>query len=112
MSRFNHFVGISNNIKVVYKAALLVVIFVYLLFHAISGENGLISYVNIKKQIEEQSAALQRKNSELEMIKRKVELLSNQSLDLDLLEEQCRIVLNYCYPEEVIIRNKVVESLR
>ncbi|MDR1234027.1 MAG: septum formation initiator family protein [Holosporales bacterium] len=82
-----------------------VAIFVYLLFHAITGENGLMSYLNIKKQVDERGKALKTTSEELAIIKRRVELLSNQSLDLDLLEERCRIILNYCYPDEMVVRD-------
>jgi cell division protein FtsB len=38
------------------------------------------------------------------VLSRNVGLLSSGSLDLDLLEERCMVVLNYCYPGDVIVR--------
>ena len=37
-------------------------------------------------------------------MKRRVKLLSDTSLDLDLLEERARVILNYCYPNEIIVK--------
>jgi cell division protein FtsB len=37
-------------------------------------------------------------------LSRNVGLLSSGSLDLDLLEERCMVVLNYCYPGDVVVR--------
>jgi cell division protein FtsB len=78
----------------------------------ITGENGLISYVGIKKQVEEREVILNERLAELVFLKRRVELLSSKTLDLDILEERCRVILNYCYPGDVVIRDKVTSLLR
>ncbi len=106
--KFNNFVGVSNNVKLIYKLSAIVTVFAYFLFHAITGENGLLSYVKMKKQVEQQVENLDSIEQELESIKRNVTLLSNKSLDLDLLEERCRIILNYSDPNDSIIREKSI----
>jgi cell division protein FtsB len=80
------------------------VLFAYFLFHAISGNNGLLSYVKIKKQLVEQTEKLMILKGDLEALKLRVKLLSSASLDLDLLEERCRAVLNYCFPDDTIVK--------
>jgi cell division protein FtsB len=70
-----------------------------------------VSYVAIKKQVSNRTSVLQKKAEELKTLKRQVELLSNKSLDLDFLEERCRIVLNYCYPDDLIIKDKAIALL-
>ncbi|MDR1289437.1 MAG: septum formation initiator family protein [Holosporales bacterium] len=112
MSLFGRFVGLPNSVKLAYKIAFVVIVFVYLVFHVITGENGLISYVGIKKQVEEREVILNERLAELVFLKRRVELLSSKTLDLDILEERCRVILNYCYPGDVVIRDKVTSLLR
>ena len=110
MKIYSHFVGTSNNIKLIYKMFFIIIVFSYFLFHAINGENGFMSYIKIKQQVVEKSEIL--KNLELNLLglEKRVELLSNKNLDLDILEERSRVVLNYCYPEEIIIREKSIIS--
>ncbi len=36
-------------------------------------------------------------------MERRVTLLSNTSLDLDMLEERARVMLNYAHPDDLII---------
>jgi cell division protein FtsB len=57
-----------------------------------------------KRQIITQTEKLKNLEENLEILKKHVTLLSNNSLDLDLLEERCRIILNYCDSEDVILR--------
>ena len=103
------FVGIHNNIKLVYKVVLLVGALLYFVFHAIRGENGLISYVLVKKQLSEHTVKLESLKAERIFLQKRVELLGNKALDLDILEERCRAILNYCYPDEIIVRIKTMK---
>ncbi|MDR1034622.1 MAG: septum formation initiator family protein [Holosporales bacterium] len=86
--------------------------FVYLIFHSVTGENGLISYVKVRGQVKERNMILRKKLADLEILKRRVDLISSKTLDLDFLEERCRAVLNYCYPEDVVLRDKAISLLR
>ncbi|MDR3224370.1 MAG: septum formation initiator family protein [Holosporales bacterium] len=92
----------SDNASLVLKVFPFALVFVYLLYHAFSGRNGMFSYVEIRKQLVRQSRKLNSIKVELDERKRDVNLLSNDSIDLDMLEERCRIVLNYSYPNETI----------
>lgn len=98
-----------NNIKLVGKILFLVATLSYLVFHAISGENGFISYVSIKKKVMEESLKLEKLKTERDSLQKKVELLGNRSLDLDILEERCRVVLNYCDADEIVIKEKNIK---
>jgi len=108
MGLYTGFVGMHNNIKLVCKIVFLVATLSYFTFHAISGENGFISYISIKQKVKEKSSKLDLQKSERDYLQKRVELLGNKSLDLDLLEERCRIVLSYCYEDEIIIREKSI----
>lgn len=106
--KITNFVGISNNAKLAYKISAILFIFIYLIFHAFSGENGLRAYLITKKQLKQQLSELEKVEKSLESIKRNVGLLSNSSLDLDLLEERCRIMLNYSSQEDIIVKDSSI----
>ena len=104
MKNVNSFLGISNNIKLTIKIFVIVLMFFYFAFHVVNGENGFVSYIEIKKELEPSIQKLQKIQHEYEQMKRRVKLLSDTSLDLDLLEERARVILNYCYPNEIIVK--------
>lgn len=106
--KITNFVGISNNVKLIYKISAILLVFIYFIFHAISGENGLRAYLVTKNQLKKQIEKLEKIEKALISLKRNVKLLSNESLDLDLLEERCRVILNYSSPDDVIVRNKTI----
>ena len=106
--KFNNFVGISNNIKSIIKMSAIAIALAYFIFHAVSGENGLVSYVRTKKLVSVQEEKLLKISEELESLKRNTELLSDKTLDLDILEERCRIILNYSEHGDKIVRTKSI----
>lgn len=102
------FVGVSNNVKLVLKISAIAVTLAYFLFHTVSGENGLISYIKAKRDVKIQDEKLQKLSRQLDFLKLNVELLSDRSLDLDLLEERCRTILNYSAPDDKIVKIKTI----
>ena len=76
---------------------------VYLSFHMIQGDRGLIAYWQIRTNIED---ARRIYNDELSLklkLQNKVNLMRSTSLDRDILEEQARYLLGYSKEDEVII---------
>ena len=76
---------------------------VYLSFHMVQGDRGLIAYWQIKTKIED---ARRIYNDELSLklkLQNKVNLMRSSSLDRDILEEQARYLLGYSKEDEVII---------
>ncbi len=106
--KLGNFVGVSNNVKTALKVSAIVFSLAYFLFHAISGENGLIAYVKTKRLVEEKGLRLEQIMKDLEALKRNVGLLSDKTLDKDLLEERCRLILNYSAKNDSIIRTKTL----
>ena len=102
----NRFVGIPNRIKLVAKISFFMIVLMYFVFHAITGENGLRSYIVVKQKVIEQTSVLKQVKKRKEQLERRVKLLSNESLDKDLLEERCRVVLNFAMPEDIMVREK------
>ncbi len=60
----------------------------------------------LNKQISESQLILNKKQSERSDLEDKVKRLSSSSLDLDLLDEQARIVLNFAQYDDFIILDK------
>ena len=82
---------------------LLMFLFCYFTYFAVRGDRGLLKYMYLKGKVveaEEISANYDRQREELEQ---KVKLLSPTSLDLDLLDERARAVLNVIADDEFII---------
>ena len=76
---------------------------VYLSFHMIQGDRGLIAYWQIRTNIED---ARRIYNDELSLklkLQNKVNLMRSSSLDRDILEEQARYLLGYSREDELII---------
>jgi cell division protein FtsB len=98
--------GNVGGVWLVCRVSLIVVVFLYFVFHAIGGTNGLLSYVGIKKQVAEVSERLRDVKEKLESLQLNVSLLGNGTLDIDILEERCRAVLGYSFQDEVIVRTR------
>ena len=78
---------------------------VYFGFHAVQGERGLLAWVKYSHQVElaeTELAALTERRATLE---HRVALLRPDSLDLDLLDERSRAVLNLAHPDEIVLFN-------
>lgn len=78
-------------------------IFVYFSFYTINGERGLLRYMYLSKEIKYAQSIADRYSREKQDLEQKVRLLSSSSLDLDLLEERARVVLNFTAPDEFVI---------
>lgn len=75
----------------------------YFAYHAVEGDRGLRAYFALKHETaaaQRDLAALHAKQTTLE---RRVMLLRPDSLDLDMLEERARAVLNLGHPDELVI---------
>ena len=102
------FVGIPNNVKTFVKMSAIAGGLAYFIFHAISGANGLLSFMRTKQLVSAQEEKLLNLTTELESLSLNIALLSDKTLDKDLLEERCRVILNYSLPGDSIIRTKTV----
>ncbi|MDH3230653.1 MAG: septum formation initiator family protein [Alphaproteobacteria bacterium] len=76
----------------------------YFAFHAIEGEHGLRSYFAVKHRIELAHAERDAARAERSVIERRVSALRPTSLDLDMLDERARQVLNLVHEEDFVIQ--------
>jgi cell division protein FtsB len=74
----------------------------YLAFHAVSGDRGVVALFKESRKLELLKAELAQVRAERDMLDAKVRRLSNDSLDLDLLDEQVRRVLGLMGKNEVV----------
>jgi cell division protein FtsB len=82
---------------------MLIMIMFYIVFHAISGERGVMALFRETRKLEIVAAELDEARARREAMERKVRLLSDNSLDLDLLDEQVRRVLGMAGKHEIVL---------
>ena len=82
---------------------LCVLILFYLGFHAVSGERGLFALFKETRKLDLLKAEMAETVAKREALERKVARLSNDSLDLDLLDEQARLILGLAGKNEVVV---------
>jgi len=78
----------------------------YFLYHTIQGERGLVAYATLSEQARVAEWRLDRLRAQRLEIERNVSLLRPDSLDLDMLEERSRAVLNLVDDDDFIIHEK------
>ena len=76
---------------------------VYFGFHAVHGDRGLMTYWRLQHEITETRAILEDTESRRLKLERRVRLLRPDSLDLDMLEERARLMLNFGHPDDVVV---------
>ena len=79
---------------------------VYFGYHVVQGDRGLITWVQRTQQIETATAELAALKDEHSRLAHRASLLRPESLDLDLLDERARAVLNFVRSDEVVLFNR------
>lgn len=74
-------------------------IFFYFSYHAVSGHNGLLTLFQLHQQVDKAYVELDRVQTDKMELEHRVNMLS-ETIDLDLLDEQSRRMLNYSKPNE------------
>lgn len=85
------------------RAFLLIFTIFYLLFHALSGERGVMAWFRASHELEMLNSELSRVQQERAELEANIGLMRDESLDLDMLEERARETLGYAAPEEAMI---------
>jgi cell division protein FtsB len=75
----------------------------YFFYHFLHGERGLFAWLAINRQIEDARKEVAATAAERAELERRVSLLGSRSLDLDMLDERVRTMLNYGHPDELVI---------
>jgi cell division protein FtsB len=77
----------------------------YFGYHSVHGDLGLIATETFERQRLERSAELAALKSKREALERQVHLMSDGSLDKDMLDEIARYQLNVSRADEIVIFN-------
>ena len=75
----------------------------YFSYFAVKGDRGLLRYIYLQEKVVEAEKMSENYDKKREELAQKVSLLSSSSLDLDLLDERARMVLNVIGDNEFII---------
>jgi cell division protein FtsB len=75
----------------------------YFAYHAVEGDRGLRAYFALSLQTELARAERDVLREERETIEQRVNLLKPDSLDLDMLDERARNVLNKVHEDDLVI---------
>jgi cell division protein FtsB len=75
----------------------------YFIYHAVQGDRGILAWLRVHQQLDTAHQELVATGAERAALEQRVSLLSNSSLDLDMLEERARIMLNFSHPDDVVV---------
>ena len=75
----------------------------YFVYHAVQGDRGIVAWMQLNQQIRVAEDELAKTDVERQEMEQRVALLSNSSLDLDMLEERARVMLNFAHPDDLVI---------
>ncbi len=87
------------------KPLLMVFAVFYLIFHVLHGERGLYALFREKRELQTAQTELAGVKAQREQLELRVSHLRDNSLDLDLLDEQMRRMLGVMKPGEVVLMN-------
>ncbi|WP_136649184.1 FtsB family cell division protein [Paracoccus aeridis] len=84
--------------------ALMVLVGLYFAIAAVQGPSGILRRVQLDAETADLVAERDRLQAEVDRMKNLTRRLSNEYLDMDLLDERARDVLGYARPDEIVIR--------
>jgi cell division protein FtsB len=90
------------NTLALYSVAALVI--GYFGVNAYTGNHGLHAKQDLDQQIEQLDTELTALRTERSVWKRRVSLLKPESIEIDMLDERARALLNYADPRELTLR--------
>lgn len=96
-------ISLQNKVKNSGFLLLCILLFIYFSYFSINGDRGLLKYVYLSNEIAQAKKIAEQYNAQKSKLESKVKLLSSSSLDLDLLDERARFVLNFASDDEFII---------
>jgi cell division protein FtsB len=83
---------------------------VYFVYHAIEGSRGWLAFNELGLELQQAERDLDRLTAERVALAARIQGLSDQSLDPDLLDELARRRLSFAAPADVIILLEPAES--
>jgi len=102
-------IELHNRLKNSSVVVICVFMVFYFLYHTVTGERGVLRYMYLKKEIAQAEKIAESYHKQKLKLEDKVRLLSSSSLDLDMLEERAREVLNFAGDDEFIVLDEASE---
>jgi len=79
----------------------------YLGYHGLYGDHGLMTMMQLNKEIRSLELDLSAMREDSAMLEHRIRLLRPESLDVDLLEERARDQLGFARPEDLVIFDRL-----
>jgi cell division protein FtsB len=76
---------------------------VYFVYHTLHGERGFAALSRLQAETAQAQTVLDELRAKRMELERQARLLRPDNLDLDMLEERARIVLNQTHPDDQVI---------
>ena len=89
-------------VKLLIWPSIALAVFAYFVYHLVSGDRGLISYLSLKKETVKRDKIIESLSVKKEDLEKEVDGLSDP-LDTDLLEERVRHMLGFGRDKEITI---------
>ena len=89
-------------IKLLIWPSIALAVFAYFVYHLVSGDRGLISYLSLKKETVKRDKIIESLSVKKEDLEKEVDGLSDP-LDTDLLEERVSSMLGFGRDKEITI---------
>lgn len=75
----------------------------YFAYHTVQGDRGLLSYWRMSQEVHRAEATLSAIQDDREILERRVSLLRAKGLDLDMLDQQARVLFNLLDRNDLLI---------
>jgi cell division protein FtsB len=75
----------------------------YFAYHSMKGDHGLNAYAKLSSELAKAEEVLKERRGEREIIEHRTNLLRPDNLDLDILDERARAVLNLINDSDRVI---------
>ena len=75
----------------------------YFVYHTVQGDRGLSAYLSLNQEANRARVVLAGAQGERAILERRSRLLRPDSLDLDMLEERARMMLNLVHADDLVV---------
>ena len=96
-------IGINERIRQIAVPVFGALVVGYFAYHSMKGDHGLNAYIKLSGELAKAEEVLQERRSKREVIEQRTNLLRPDNLDLDILDERARDVLNLLNVNERVI---------
>ncbi len=95
--------GLTRSLRPAIVPLFCAALVVYFGYHAIHGQRGILARTEIVTALEQAETELARLRAERSELERRAALLDPEHVDLDMLDEQVRRMLNFAAADEVVL---------